>query len=255
MGMGFCHGRGDGGYRRMLNYLLLDALIVLFPLILSFRWRFRYYKFFPQLFGSIAIVGTAYIVWDVFVTAEGHWAFNDRYLAGIRLLGLPVEEILFFVVVPYSCIFVFENLEHFLPDRKRAVDRRWSLVPAVLFLIGAVIFHAQQYTMAALASCGIFLVLAAAFHPEVLGSRNYWAYIGLSMIPFVIFNFMLTSLPVVTYNPEAIWGGDGWWNGRFLTIPLEDFFYNYSLLSLYLLAYLMLKRRFPADEKAAPAGR
>ena len=47
----------------------------------------------------------------------------------------------------------------------------------------------------------------------------------------------------------------GWWNGRFLTIPLEDFFYNYSLLSLYLLAYLMLKRRFPADEKAAPAGR
>jgi hypothetical protein len=42
----------------------------------------------------------------------------------------------------------------------------------------------------------------------------------------------------------AIWGGDGLWNGRFFTIPLEDFFYNFSMLSFYLLVYRFFKKRW-----------
>jgi lycopene cyclase domain-containing protein len=238
----------------MPTYLLLVILIVLFPLLLSMRWKFRYADNYRYLFPAIAIVGGAYIVWDVVVTALGHWAFNDHHVTGVRVHGLPVEELLFFVVVPYSCIFIYENLEFFLPERATHAYRRGILlVPAALFFIGAAVFRQQQYTMAALASCGIFLLLAFHFHPGLLASRNYWAYIGLCMIPFVIFNFILTSLPVVVYNPQAIWGGDGWWNGRFLTIPLEDFFYNYSMLSLYLLVYLVLKRRSARGRAQASA--
>lgn len=59
---------------------------------------------------------------------------------------------------------------------------------------------------------------------------------------FITFNMVLTAIPVVRYGPEHIWGGDGLFNGRFFTIPLEDFFYNFSMLTWYLLAYLLIIR-------------
>jgi hypothetical protein len=66
------------------------------------------------------------------------------------------------------------------------------------------------------------------------------------MIPFIIFNYLLTSIPIVSYNANAIWGADGLWNGRFFTIPLEDFFYNFSMLSFYLLVYQVFKKKWIA---------
>ncbi len=100
-----------------INYLLLDILIILFPFLLSFKWKFTYYRYYKALFPAIAIVGLGYIIWDSIVTARGDWWFNYDYLSGISIIGLPIEEILFFVVVPYSCIFIYENLEHFIPDK------------------------------------------------------------------------------------------------------------------------------------------
>jgi len=49
-------------------------------------------------------------------------------------------------------------------------------------------------------------------------------------------NYILTSLPVVTYNSEAIWGK------RILTIPVEDFLYSYVLLSLCLYVYFLVQK-------------
>jgi hypothetical protein len=76
----------------------------------------------------------------------------------------------------------------------------------------------------------------------MLSSRVFWTFVVVTMGLFVMMNMVLTSLPVVEYNPDAIWGGDGLWNGRFFHIPLEDFFYNLSLLTTFLMAYLMAKR-------------
>ena len=101
----------------IINYLILDILIILFPFLLSFKWKFAYYRYYKALFPAIAIVGLGYIIWDAIVTARGDWWFNYDYLSGISIIGLPIEEILFFVVVPYSCIFIYENLEHFIPDK------------------------------------------------------------------------------------------------------------------------------------------
>lgn len=59
----------------------------------------------------------------------------------------------------------------------------------------------------------------------------------LTFIPFLIVNYILTSLPVVTYNPNEI-------TGFFvITIPAEDFFYSFSLIGFYILVYeLFIKR-------------
>jgi len=52
-----------------------------------------------------------------------------------------------------------------------------------------------------------------------------------SFIPFLIVNYALTSLPVVLYNPASVWGF------RILTIPIEDFFYSFSMISFYIIVY------------------
>jgi lycopene cyclase domain-containing protein len=228
----------------LINYLLLDVLIILFPFLLSFKWKFKYYKFFKPLGASIFIVGISYIIWDVLVTYRGDWGFNEEFLVGIEIFGLPVEEILFFAVVPFACIFIYENLVFFVKEKKIPFNKWFYIGLAVIFLIVGLSFRNQEYTILAMFSCALFFIVAPTIMPNLLQSMNYWLYIILSFIPFIIFNYLLTSLIVVWYDPNAIWGGDGAWNGRFLTIPFEDFFYNFAMLSFYLMVYIYFKKRW-----------
>ncbi len=233
----------------LINYLILDFLIILFPLLLSFTWKFKYYKYYKPLFASIAIVGTAYIIWDIFVTARGDWWFNEAFLSGITIVNLPIEEILFFITVPFACIFIYENLMYFIPDKTIFFQKWIYYLLAIIFIIGGLMFYHQDYTILALCSVAAFFIIAATWYPQVLQSRNFWFYILISFIPFIIFNYLLTSLIVVYYNPIAIWGGDGLWNGRFITIPFEDFFYNFSMLSFYGMVYIYFKNRWITGTK------
>ena len=104
----------------------------------------------------------------------------------------------------------------------------------------ALLFKNQEYTVLALLAAASFLLLAPIISFKLLQNSNFWRYLGIGFILFVIFNYVLTSMPIVSYNPQAIW------NFRVLTIPLEDFFYNFSLLSWYLLAYHKIKRSLPS---------
>jgi lycopene cyclase domain-containing protein len=194
-------------------------------------------------------VGLSYIIWDVIVTYRGDWSFNEEFLSGIKVINLPIEEIMFFIVVPYACIFIYENLNYFLKDKEIYFNKWLYLTLAGIFIVIGLIFYYQDYTILAMFSCALFFVLAPTLYPKLLKKRNFWLYIVISFIPFIIFNYLLTSLVVVSYNPDAIWGGEGLWNGRFLTIPIEDFFYNFSMLSFYLMAYLYFKDKWIVSEK------
>jgi lycopene cyclase domain-containing protein len=121
----------------------------------------------------------------------------------------------------------------------------YYIIALIFFCIG-VIFYQQDYTILALLSVSAFLFIAATWYKDLLESRNFWMYILLSFVAFIVFNYILTSTPIVLYNPDAIWGGtvNQVWYGRFITIPFEDFFYNFSLLSFYLLVYQIFKRRW-----------
>jgi lycopene cyclase domain-containing protein len=230
-----------------LNYIFLDFLIIIFPFLFSFKWKFKYYKFYKPLFASILIVGGVYILWDVIVTARGDWWFNHKYLMGLEIAGLPIEEILFFVTVPYACIFIYENLNFFVGEKPVSFNKYFYLGLFVVFLISGLLFYYQDYTILSLLSCAAFFLLASTLYPNILKSRLYWLYIVLSFIPFMIFNYLLTSIPIVLYNPDAMWGAMQAWNGRVFTIPVEDFFYNFSMLSFYLLVYLYFKKRWNVE--------
>src|SRR5687767_9787079 len=61
------------------------------------------------------IITTAlFIVWDMAFTRMGVWGFNPKYVSGLYIYNLPIEEILFFICIPYSCVFLYEALNYLI---------------------------------------------------------------------------------------------------------------------------------------------
>ena len=56
---------------------------------------------------TIFLVAPVWIIWDIYATLRGHWSFDSDYISDIKFFGLPFEEILFFLLIPYACIFVW----------------------------------------------------------------------------------------------------------------------------------------------------
>jgi lycopene cyclase domain-containing protein len=219
-------------------YLWIDLAILAIPLALSFDKKVHYVSKWPAVLAATAIVAAVFVPWDVLKTAADVWGFNKRYVGEFAFFGLPAGELLFFVVVPFSCLFIYEVVRAYFRERPVRVARWVWLVVAAGLVIAAVLFREQTYTLTVLLSVAAVLALAALWQPDLLRSFHYWLAIGLTYIPFLIFNGILTSVPLVVYNGAEIWGL------RVYTIPVEDFFYSYALLGLAVLVYRPFRRRW-----------
>jgi lycopene cyclase domain-containing protein len=219
-------------------YLWIDIAILAIPLALSFDRRVHYVGRWPAVLAATAIVAGIFIPWDILKTAAGVWGFTERYVGSFAFRGLPAGEILFFIVVPFSCLFIYEVVRAYFQERPVRVARWvWLLVAAALVGLG-LLYRGQTYTLTVLVSVAVLLVLAALWQPDMLRSLHFWLAMGLTYIPFLVVNGILTSVPLVVYNGSEIWGA------RVYTIPVEDFFYSFSLLGLAILVYRPLARRW-----------
>lgn len=99
------------------EYFIVLGAILFFPLLFSIVLRLGIYRHAGSLLKAMLIVCILYWAWDVAVTARGHWSFNPDYVVGVRLLGMPVEEWLFFVVLSFVSIFTYEAVRKVL-ERK-----------------------------------------------------------------------------------------------------------------------------------------
>lgn len=219
----------------MSEYLLINIFIVVIPLLLSFESKIRFYKKLPSVAVSVLLVSTTYIIWDAIAAIRGDWAFNGAYLLGISIFNLPLEEILFFITVPYACLFIYETGKLYIKDKELYYNPYIYYTVSAVFLILAFLNWEQHYTSTVFMFCAAFFFGANVFLAPLLKSRLYWLFMLFCFLPFFAVNYILTSLPIVTYSPFAIW------EIRITTIPIEDFFYSFSMLSFYLLVYLATK--------------
>ena len=215
----------------MSTYLLINILIILFPLVLSFDKNLKFYRNVKYVLASILIVSSAYIVWDIIATNRGDWAFSEQHLLGIYFYVLPLEEILFFITVPYSCIFIYETIKFYINEKVYPIKKNIFLFPVISFIVLALVFNKQAYTFTVLLYSAAFFLLGVLTNSKLLTSKIFWISILICFVPFFIVNYFLTSIPVVTYNDSAFSAI------RVLTIPLEDFLYSFSMVSLWILFY------------------
>lgn len=205
------------------TYLLLNIVTLFFPFVLSFDKKVAFYNKWPQLVWGIGITGAFFIVWDMLKTHYGVWAFNLEYLIGIYIGNLPIEEWLFFLTVPYACVFIYECLKAYLPDYLEKPSRYIAPVIALLLFITGVLSYGKIYTFITFLLTALFLVLYINVFKNRLGGYFWMGYI-VHLIPFFIVNGVLTSLPVVIYNDAENLGI------RLFTIPAEDTIYSMLLL-------------------------
>jgi lycopene cyclase domain-containing protein len=69
---------------------------------------------------TIAPVAAIFLLWDLYAIHAGHWHFDKKQILGIYLPGqIPLEEFLFFVVVPLAAIMTIEAV--------RRVNSHWNV--------------------------------------------------------------------------------------------------------------------------------
>ena len=91
-----------------LSYLAVLGFIVLGTVWLEYFLRTRVLRRSRRLLMSVLPVLAVFLVWDLYAISSGHWTFSDELTTGLALGDLPLEEVLFFVVVPVASILTLE---------------------------------------------------------------------------------------------------------------------------------------------------
>lgn len=222
-------------------YLWINILSFIIPFLFSFHPKANFARKWPYVLPAILVSALIFIAWDAAFTAMGVWGFNPQYVSGIYLLGLPLEEILFFFCIPYACLFTYfalNNLverDHLFPHQELI-----SSLLIVLLLIFGSYYMDRWYTSVTFLLTGGFLALVLLKLRVRFMGRFYFAFAFL-LIPFLIVNGILTGSltaePVVWYdNTENI-------GIRIGTIPIEDSVYALLMILMPITIWERLEER------------
>jgi lycopene cyclase domain-containing protein len=178
-----------------------------------------------------------FIPWDVIFTVNGIWGFNPDYFLGNKIFSLPLEEWLFFICIPFACVFTHYALLLYFPKMKLNQKTTQYIAYALMILLAIiVVLNIDKWYTVINFSLAITLTWIALNHNLKLLQHFFLTFLVM-LIPFFIVNGVLTGSwienQVVWYNNAENLGL------RMGTIPLEDSIYAYSmiLMNLFLFEY------------------
>ena len=213
------------------EYLIFNFVIISGPVPLSFIKSVYYFKKWKYAFMAIFPVLIPFIIWDALVAGR-HWWFNSEFITGVHIAGLPLEEWLFFITVPFAVLFIWEI---FAVKIGNPVSHQLKSIKFfLLFLPFIGIFFwlsGKEYTALVLFSLGFVGLFDWLMKTEILARPNTYLYLGIILLLNLVFNGYLTARPVVLY--DASYQLDF----RIFTVPVEDIFYGFSLLLLNTILY------------------
>lgn len=214
-----------------LTYYFLNLIIFVPVLLLSFFTNVKPHRHIKGLLAGYLFVSLPFLIYDYWAVDRGLWAFNEAYVTGPYLWGMPLEEILFFITVPFAMIYVWGVVKKFIGDIG---------IPAIFPLIAmgavaagsiwALIFYWDNAYTRTVAIAALIMILVAV-GSRIAYTLRFWTFQLVLLGLFLIFNSILTTLPIVTYNPDAIIGF------KFGDIPIEDFLFNFAFVNLFLLVF------------------
>lgn len=206
-------------------WVILSAFVG--PLFLSFDKKVHFYTYWKSVFFGITLVAILFIIGDELFTQWKVWGFNSDYVLGIYLGNLPLEEVLFFVIVPYNCLFIHEVQKAYFPNLKLNNLSKYFLPIFGFICLLLILFNWGNYYTVTYCTTSLLLSIVFYFKKATWFPRFVLTYMT-SIIPFLIVNGILTGMftpsPIVWYNESHI---IGW---RIVTIPIEDLFYCFSML-------------------------
>jgi len=249
-------------------YLAVDIAVIALPLALSFDRKVRFVRFWPALLPAIALMMAIFIPWDIAFTERGIWGFNDAYLSGIWIAGIPLEEWMFFICIPYACVFTYESLKHYIPHPPGGA----FAIPATVLLstLTASLAFSNMDRAYIFVTCAITalltlgLALAAAQNHEVRrwNHRLWFAYLPL-LVPFILSNGVLTGLtfweyPLFNTEVDQIVDQIVWYNNdhnlqmRIFSMPVDDLIYGFLMIAMTVIGYEIIAKKMGLATGSAP---
>lgn len=210
------------------TYLLVDLSVIFFPLLLSFTKRFYFIHLTKKFFISNVLVTLFFIIWDVYFTYQNVWSFNNKYVFGLYFFNLPIEEVIFFIAIPYACTFSYFVISKFYDFSKvYKLTKYFYYSILIICFIVSLFYWRHKYTYTSFILNNFFILFLILRKEWILLQKFLFAYMFV-LIFFILSNGVLTGSffiaePVVKYNPNEIIGV------RIFNIPVEDFFYGMLL--------------------------
>ncbi len=216
------------------EYLIFNIIVISGPLFFGSLKRFFFLNYFKEAVISIIISAIPFLIWDAAVTNR-HWFFAEEYTLGIRIVGLPFEEILFFLTVPYACLFTWQMVKkYFNPINHNNNSKEivkylndkivFTIISFFLIISIVAIFIGKEYTSLSSLLFALSIIFDKYFGANIFSTNRFVVYFIFVSVFTVIFNGYLTWRPIVTYDEIYQIGF------RIFTIPIEDFFFGYALL-------------------------
>lgn len=219
------------------TYILVEFFTVIVCFIFSFHPKIRFYKHFGSFIKASVLVAIPFIAWDIWFTGNHVWWFDFEYTLGIKLAGLPLEEWLFFICIPFSCVFTYFFINRFFRfENFKKFNAPVAWITILTGLAVMICFCDKAYpALTSLAAIVSMVFLHFIVKVDWIAKASFIFMV--LMFGFFPVNGILTGTgldsPIVNYNPEEIL------NVRVLTIPIEDFVYGYTqfLLICYFFNY------------------
>ena len=130
-------------------YLLLNLTSVSIPFLYSFEKRMRFIQYWKAIFLATILVAVPFIIWDIIFTKLGVWGFNSAYHLNINFFELPLEELLFFICIPYASIFIHYAFQYFFKN-VQLPSKLVQFIVLILIIIAVLIvvfFNEKLYTL------------------------------------------------------------------------------------------------------------
>ena len=172
-----------------------------------------------------------FIPWDIWFTENGIWGFNEYYISGIYLLNLPLEECLFFICIPFCCIFTYHVVWTLSNDKSFNPMKNVSFILSIILFSCGIFWMDKLYTFYTFIGLSIMLLIA----PFTVNMKIFFKAFVILLVPFFIVNGLLTGSFI---ENQVVWYNDNHNLGiRLFTIPVEDIFYNCFMLLLVMIGY------------------
>ncbi|WP_422359322.1 lycopene cyclase domain-containing protein [Reichenbachiella sp.] len=220
----------------MYFYILMGSVIV--PMLYSI-FVCDFIIHWKKFFLSTASIAVLFLIWDAFFTSWGVWGFNDDYCLGLYILRMPIEEWLFFFIIPFCSLFTHFAFFYAFPKLK--LNKQLTQIISALIVLTAasliIIYPTRAYTAVNYSFLLITLSLGILFNIRRL--QQFYISFLIILVPFFIVNGLLTGVlseaPVVWYDNQENLGI------RLLTIPIEDIGYAFTMLFGNLVIFDWLK--------------
>ncbi|HTO14370.1 MAG TPA: lycopene cyclase domain-containing protein [Edaphocola sp.] len=232
---------------KMYTYSLILIFTVIICFIASFHKLIRFDRYFGAFIKAAILVAIPFIAWDIWFTAKGVWWFDTNYTMGLVIAGLPLEECLFFIFIPFSCIFTYFCVDKFFKlEWLAGFNNIIVFVSVIICSVIALIHYDKIYTLVT-----AIVTILTLIYLHFIARKDWIAKASLVflilMLGFLPVNGVLTGTgidsPIVNYNKGDFMGI------RILTIPIEDAVYGYTQFLLVLYFFKKLQRTSYENKK------